>query len=142
MDDTVALLKECNSGIKMGIQSLEEVMDRVKAKSMRSILHDAKCEHEKLGDETHALLSKYDEEGKEPSTVAKMMSTIKTGAKLAMEESDQTVARLITDGCDMGIKSLHQYLNQYSGADEKARKLTGQLIESEEKLRKGMQAFL
>ena len=142
MDDTVALLKECNSGIKMGIQSLEEVMDRVKAKTMRNILHNAKCEHKKLGDETHALLLKYDEEGKEPSTVAKMMSTIKTGAKLAMEESDQTVARLITDGCDMGIKSLHQYLNQYSGADDKARKLTGQLIESEEKLRKGMQAFL
>ena len=74
--------------------------------------------------------------------MAKMMSAVKTGTRLALEESDQTVANLITDGCDMGIKSLHRYLNQYSEADEKARKLTARLIDSEEKLRKEMQEFL
>ena len=124
MNDTIALLKECNSGIRMGIQSLEDVIDRVSAKSMRNILHEAKQEHEKLGDETHSLLLEYHEDGKEPHPVAKMMSAVKTGTRLALEESDQTVANLITDGCDMGIKSLHRYLNQYSEADEKARKLT------------------
>ena len=118
MNDTIALLKECNSGIRMGIQSLEDVIDRVSAKSMRNILHEAKQEHEKLGDETHSLLLEYHEDGKEPHPVAKMMSAVKTGTRLALEESDQTVANLITDGCDMGIKSLHRYLNQYSEADE------------------------
>ncbi len=142
MNDTIALLKECNSGIRMGIQSLEDVIDRVSAKSMRNILHEAKQEHEKLGDETHSLLLEYHEDGKEPHPVAKMMSAVKTGTRLALEESDQTVANLITDGCDMGIKSLHRYLNQYSEADEKARKLTARLIDSEEKLRKEMQEFL
>lgn len=142
MNDTIALLKECNSGIRMGIQSLEDVIDRVSAKSMRNILHEAKQEHEKLGDETHSLLLEYHEDGKEPHPVAKMMSAVKTGTRLALEESDQTVANLITDGCDMGIKSLHRFLNQYSEADEKARKLTARLIDSEEKLRKEMQEFL
>ncbi|MDE7297630.1 MAG: hypothetical protein K2N94_02230 [Lachnospiraceae bacterium] len=142
MNDTVALLKECNSGIRMGIQSLEEVIDRVSEESMRSILHEAKQEHEELGDETHSMLISYHEDGKEPHLMAKMMSAVKTGTKLALEESDQTVANLITDGCDMGIKSLHKYLNQYSEADEKARKLTARLIDAEEKLRKGMQDYL
>ena len=27
--------------------------------------------------------------------------------------SDKPIAELITDGCNMGVKSLNQYLNQY-----------------------------
>lgn len=141
-NDTIALLKECNSGIKMGIGSLDDVMDKVQASGLREVLKKAKDEHEKLGDESHAILLKYHEDGKEPHPVAKMMATMKTGMKLTMEESDKTVADLITDGCDMGIKSLHRYLNQYSEAEESVKKLTGRLIDSEEKLRKNLQCYL
>ncbi len=138
--DTVALLKECNSGIKMGINSLDDVLDRVQKSDLREILRTAKKEHEKLGDESHAILLKYHEDGKEP--VAKMMASVKTGVKLTVQESDTAVAELITDGCDMGIKSLHHYLNQYPQAEECVVKLTGKLIDSEEKLRKNLQCYL
>ena len=37
------------------------------------------------------------------------MSFIKTNFKMGMNESDTTVAELITDGCNMGIKSLNKY---------------------------------
>lgn len=141
-NDTVALLKECNSGIKMGISSLEDVLDKVQGNDLREILKTAKKEHEKLGDESHAILLKYHEDGKEPHPVAKMMANMKTGVKLTVQESDATVADLITDGCDMGIKSLHRYLNQYSDAEESVIKLTGRLIDSEEKLRKNLQCYL
>ncbi len=141
-NDTIALLKECNSGIKMGINSLTDVLDKVQASELREILKTAKKEHEKLGDESHAILLKYHEDGKEPHPVAKMMANVKTGMKLTMQESDATVADLITDGCDMGIKSLHRYLNQYPDAEESVVKLTGKLIESEEKLRKNLQCYL
>lgn len=140
--DTIALLKECNSGIKMGISSLDDVMDKVKSSGLRGILKEAKKEHEKLGDETHAILLKYEEDGKEPHPVAKMMATVKTNTKLAMESSDQTVAELLTDGCDMGIKSLNRYLNQYQDADKEVRAVTGRIITSEEKLRKDLQPYL
>lgn len=104
--------------------------------------HTAKKEHEKLGDESHAILLKYHEDGKEPHPVAKMMASVKTGVKLTVQESDTAVAELITDGCDMGIKSLHHYLNQYPQAEECVVKLTGKLIDSEEKLRKNLQCYL
>lgn len=140
--DTISLLKECNSGIKMGISSLEDVMDKVRDNELKHVLEKAKKEHEKLGDETHDILLKYHEDGKEPHPVAKMMSAMKTGTKMAMDESDNTIADLLTDGCDMGIKSLHRYLNQYKTAHEEVRSLTGRIIESEEKLRKEMQSYL
>ncbi len=141
-NDTIALLKECNSGIKMGVTSLSDVMDHVKEGNLKKVLTEAKAEHEKLGDETHAILLKYQEDDKEPHPVAKMMASMKTTTKLALEESDQTVARLITDGCDMGIKSLHQYLNQYENAAKDVKDMTEKVIASEEKLRKNLQGYL
>ena len=140
--DTVALLKECNSGIKMGINSLDDVLDRVQKSDLREILRTAKKEHEKLGDESHAILLKYHEDGKEPHPVAKMMASVKTGVKLTVQESDTAVAELITDGCDMGIKSLHRYLNQYEAADSPSKKLCGKLVSIEEELCRDLRSYL
>ena len=105
-EDTVKLLRECNAGIKMGVSSLDEVLPKVQSASLRNSLEKCRQAHGKLGDETHALLARYGDAGKEPSPVAKGMSWMKTNVKLALEESDETVADLITEGCNMGVKSL------------------------------------
>jgi hypothetical protein len=52
------------------------------------------------------------------------------------------VADLITDGCDMGVKSLYRYLNQYKTANDKAKNLANKIIEEEESLRKEMKPYL
>ena len=64
------------------------------------------------------LLDQYHDDGKEPNPMAKSMSWVKTNVKLAMNESDATIADLMTDGCNMGVKAHHKYLNQYKAADE------------------------
>lgn len=74
--------------------------------------------------------------------MAKGMSWIKTNVRLVMKESDQTIADLITDGCDMGIKSLSRYLNQYAAAEEKAKDMAKQLIAQEEELRLAVRPYL
>ena len=48
----------------------------------------------------------------------------------------------MTDGSNMGVKSLSKYLNQYKDADAKAKDITKRLVELEEKLTKNMQQFL
>ena len=80
--------------------------------------------------------------GKEPAPVAKGMSWIKTNAKMAVDESDATIADLMTDGCNMGVKSLAKYLNQYKAADQNAKNLTKRLIQQETTLAGQMQAYL
>lgn len=60
------------------------------------------------------------------------MSWIKTNVKLVMYESDETIADLITDGCNMGVKSLNEYLNQYKAADEKTKDTAKRLVNIEE----------
>jgi hypothetical protein len=67
---------------------------------------------------------------------------MKTNIKLSMHESDHTIADLITDGCDMGVKSLSKYLNQYKAADEKSKDIAKRLIELEERLGKDIRGYL
>ena len=142
MTDTSELLKECNAGIKMGVSSIEEVLDNVKCDGMKKILSSSKEEHQRLGSETRELLNEYGLEGKEPNPMAKGMSWLKTNVMLSMDESDQTVADLITDGCNMGVKSLNKYLNQYAAADEKAKDIAKKLINMEAKLAVDLREYL
>lgn len=141
-NDTIELLKECDSGTKMAVESINEILDKVKATELRDVLNDSRMHHEKLGNELHSLLLEYNSEEKDPAPMAKGMSWLKTNFKMAMDESDATIADLITDGCNMGVKSLHKYLNQYSGADNSSKDICNRLISIEDKLCDDMQPYL
>ena len=140
--DTIKLLRECDAGIKMGIASIDEVLEYVHDKKFDKYLSDCKDEHNKLKNEIQGLLDKYHDDGKDPNPMAKSMSWMKTNMKLVMDESDKTIADLITDGCNMGVKSLSRYLNQYKAADEKTKDITKRLIGAEEKLVVDIRSFL
>lgn len=141
-DDTIKLLRECNAGIKMGVSSLDEVMEHVRDEKLRDLLAKSKETHTKLGNTTHEYLNEYHDEGKEPAMMAKMMSWVKTNVKLGGDDSDSMVADLITDGCNMGVKSLHKYLNQYPAADEKIKKLARDVAKAEETLIADLRVYL
>lgn len=140
--DTIKLLRECDAGVKMGISSIEEVLDNVSQSELEKLLTDCKNEHEKLDGEIQQLLDKYKDEGKEPATFVKGMSWMKTNVMLAVNESDKTIADLMTDGCNMGVKSLNKYLNKYKAADEVSKDITKRLINLEEKLAVDIRCFL
>ncbi len=140
--DTIRLLRECDAGIKMGIASIDDVLERVESKDFHKKLTDCKQEHEQLQCEIQTLLGKYQDEGKDPNPIAKGMSWMKTNMKLGMEESDGVIADLMTDGCNMGVKSLNKYLNQYKAADEVSKDITKRLINLEEQLTVDIRQFL
>ena len=88
------------------------------------------------------LLEQHGGEGKEPNAMAKSMSWVKTNVKLMLNESDRTIADLMTDGCNMGVKGLSRYLNEYSDADKEARDIARRLIDLESSMAVDMRPFL
>ncbi len=140
--DTIKLLRECDAGVKMGIASIDDVMDYVKSKELKRQLNECKDEHAVLEREIEEELNRYGDDGKDPNPVAKGMSWMKTNIKLVVNESDNTIADLMTDGCDMGVKSLNKYLNKYEAADEKSKDTCKRLIKLEEKLRTQIKEYL
>lgn len=141
-NDSIYLLKECDAGTKMAVTSFDEVLDKVHSEELKALLSKSKDNHEKLGNEIHALLLEYHSEEKEPSAMAKGMSWLKTNMKMTMDNSDATIADLITDGCHMGVKSLHRYMNQYPAAENKVKKLCDKLVEIEDELCTDLRAYL
>lgn len=140
--DTVRLLRECDAGVKMGTSSIDEVLDRVRDKQFKERLSLCKREHNALEKEIREQLDRYQDQGKDPDPVAKGMSWMKTNVKMAMQESDKTIADLMTDGCNMGVKSLNKYLNEYQAADEVSKDIAKRLINLEEKLAVDIRDFL
>ena len=111
-DDSVKLLRECNAGIKMGISSIDDVMDHVQNDGLRGVLKDSHDIHCRLGDDTHKMLINYHDEGKEPAPMAKAMAKMKSN------------------------------FNQYPAADDKVKHLTQEIIDTEEKLQQSMRPYL
>jgi len=140
--DTIRLLRECDAGVKMGVSSIDDVLKYVNSERLRKDLTDNREEHCKLDKDLQELLDQYHDDGKDPNPMAKSMSWMKTNMKLVMNESDHTIADLITDGCNMGVKSLNKYLNEYKAADEKSKDICKRLINLEEDLTIQMRQFL
>ena len=140
--DTIKLLRECDAGVKMGVSYINEVIDFVKSNELKDNLNKCKDKHNKLSSEIDDLLHKYHDDGKNPNPIAKGMSWVKTNVMLSVNESDHTIADLITDGCNMGVKSLNRYLNKYGAADEVSKDITKRLINQEEELTQNVRRFL
>lgn len=140
--DTIKLLRECDAGIKMGVLSLDQVLVYVKDEKLKQALNESKAEHNQLDEEVQKQLARFEDEGKKPNAMAKGMSWMKTNVMLIVNESDEMVADIITDGCDMGVKSLSKYLNQYAAADEFSKDICKKLISLEEKLGVQMRGYL
>ena len=140
--DTIKLLRECDAGVKMGTASIDDVLEHVKNDVFRKLLTVCKQQHNQLQDEIQTLLDKYHDDGKNPNPMAQGMSHMKTSVKLTMEHTDATIADLMTDGCNMGVKSLNRYLNQYEAADEVSKDICKRLINLEEKLAVDIRQYL
>lgn len=140
--DTVRLLRECDEGVKMGVGSIEDVLGHVRSQALEKRLTDCKTEHEALGTELQKLLDRYGDEGKDPPAMASAMSGMMTKMKLMLHDSDAEIADLMTDGCNMGVKSLSKFLNQYEAADEASKDIAKRLITLEETLAVDLRGYL
>ena len=140
--DTIKLLRECDAGVKMGVNSLEQVLPYVHSEALRQHLSACRQEHEQLRSEIEAELARFRDEGKQPDPVAQMAGQAMTQAKLVFTGSDKTIADMMTDGCNMGVKSLNRYLNEYGAADERSKDMAKRLIMQEKKLADGVRDYL
>ncbi len=141
-EDTISLLKECNSGCKSATNSMEQVLGYVKNEKLAALINKYNDKHIKLGDECHKLLNENNEDEKDPSKISAMFAEMGTDIKLKMENSTHKIADLLIDGCTMGIKSLSEYLHKYRSADENIIDLTKRLIKAEQEFMDELLEFL
>lgn len=140
--DTIELLRECDAGIQMGIGAIDGVKEHASDEAFKATLDRYQREYALLQNEIQGVLHEYHDEGKDPNPLAKAMAWLKTNIEMAVKESDETIADLITEGCNMGIKSLSKYLNRYGAADERAQDFARRLVELQDRQLKELRPYL
>ena len=141
-EDTVRLLDECDAGIKMAVSAIDDVLPSVESPRLFSQLNRSREAHLALQEQAHDQLHALRASGKEPPSMTRAMSWMKTNARLMVKPGDASVADLIVGGCNMGIKSLHKYQNQYRAADADSKSVADRLISLEAELAAEMYPYL
>lgn len=126
----------------MAISSITDMLERVESPSLLALLTKSLITHQQLEQEISSLLLEYGEKPEEPAIMGKLMSKAKVNIKMLEKNDDKTIAGLILDGCNMGIKQLCSLVNEYKAAHEKAVSLGKKLIKEEEHLIDELKAYL
>lgn len=141
-ESSVNLLKECDAGVKMAVKNIDDILDHISDDKLKDILEHSRKRHIELKNEIEEMLKNYGEDEKEPNIMAQSMAFVKTNIKISMEETDATAADLLTDGCNMGIKSLIRYVNKHQDAEDEIKLIAGRLIKTEEELLEAIRPYL
>ena len=141
-EQTRKLLEECCIGCRMAVESFEQIKEYVKDTEFRKLINDYTEKHRRFEDEAASYLKGAGIEAKSPGVMASAMSWFTTEIKLAFNSDNLQIARLLIDGCTMGIKTLGEKVNQYDKADKKATDLADRIIRTEESLLKELKDFL
>ena len=141
-EQTRKLLEECSSGCRMATDSFGQVREYVRDTNLLRLIDDYTEKHRQLEEEAASLLKEAGNEEKEPGVMASTLSWFTTGIKLTMDSSNSQVAKLLMDGCNMGIQSVGKFLNQYDQATKESRRLAEKLLQDEEDFMGKLREFL
>ena len=141
-EDTKKLLKECDAGTKMAVDNINQLLPSIHSSDFREGLEKYRDAHVSFGDKLHQLLHENGEYAGDLGIMAKTSARIMTGMKLILDDSDKKIASMLTDGCNMGIKSISKYLNQYTSADKSAIKISENIIRLEESMMEDLRQYL
>lgn len=142
LDNTRKLLEECNSGCKMAVNSMRQVDEFVRDGQLKNVIGKYRESHEELERRSAELLREGDAGEKDPWAAAVAFSWITTEVKLSIQDDNNQIAKLLMDGCNMGIQSIGEACNKYSDASGDAQKLARDLIGVEEAFMKELQRYL
>ena len=139
---TQRLLEECNSGCKMAIGSMEQIIEYVQEDRLRTLLEDYKEKHLELEKESTDMLRGCGKSEKEPGVMATAFSWFTTEIKMLLQDDSKQVAKIMMNGCNMGIQSISEYMHEFSGASKEAQALAERLVRMEEDFMKELKQYL
>ena len=130
--DTIKLLDECSSGCRIALSSMKQLQRNITNPHFRKLVEGYITSHTKLKNESDALLGEKGRNAKEPSPGTAFFSWSMAEIKMILKKGDSQIARLMMDGCSMGIQTLSHAINQYPHASQESFSLADCIIKKEE----------
>lgn len=140
--NTIELLKECSSGCQMAMDSVKKMREYAEDPELNHLLESYGEKHRKLETKIAETLKKLGEQESPPGKMVEMMAHTEMHMKMFMHPDDKQVAKIMMDGCNMGIQSVSEYVNKYPDASRESREFAKEIIRIEEDFMQEMKGFV
>lgn len=140
--DSIALLGECTAKINLSLSTIDRLLPSIKDRNLRYRLQESAEDQRFLRNHACALLKNYGGSERSPSALVQGMTQLKTSTRLALRNDDTTIAYLVAEGCDQGVKSLSRSQNRHCMADPDAIQLSQELIRCQDGLSARLRPYL
>ena len=141
-EQTRKLLEECSIGCKMAVNSLDQITGYIKDSDLKKLVENYISRHKDLEAEAVKALQNSGNDAKDPGALSSVFAWFTTEMKLTFNDDNTRIAKLLMDGCNMGIQTLGERMNTLNQADSSALALARKIIKSEQELMKELQAYL
>lgn len=74
--------------------------------------------------------------------MASAFSWISTEMKMMFKDDNNQIAKIMMNGCNMGIQSISEDINKYSNASGESVSLAKKIVKAEENFMKDLERFL
>ena len=132
MDSNRYILNELNKGIKMGMDSISNVSEKVQDDRFKQDLKYQYDEYNKILNEVNNELTNYDDFPKELNPMQKAMGWIGVEMNTIADKSNSKIAELMIQGTNMGIIEGVKLLNQNPEADDEVKNVLNEFIKFQE----------
>lgn len=139
---TKDVLGQISVGCRMAVKSMNQIMEHVEHAKLLKLINKFKMRHEELESDANDLLRKAGETPPELPAAGSAFSWISAEMKLTWNDNVHEAAKLLMDGCNMGIQSLSESLNDFPSASSVSKELASQVISLEEEFLQELKAYL
>jgi len=128
------VLDELNKGCAMGMDAIDNILDKVEDKNLKEVLEDEYDKYKKMHQRIEEIYPEFSEgEPTETSTMNKVMTSWMTDMKLMTDHSDGKIAELLTQGVNMGIIERKRLLNRKENLDKDVESILKEYVEMQER---------
>ncbi len=142
MDNNRYILNELNKGLKMGMDSISNVSEKVQDDRFKQDLKYQYDEYNKILNEVNDELTNYDDFPKEINPMQKAMGWMGVEMNTMMDKSNSKIAELMIQGTNMGIIEGVKLLNQNPDADEEVKNVLNKFIKFQENTVEQLKKYL
>ena len=138
------LLNDLYSNVKMGSDSIINLLPKVKDDKMKSMMTDQLNQYEKYAQDLKDRLNCAGVEAKEPSAISKISAKIGMEMKSMQDSTTSHMAQMMVQGSTMDVTDLLQKVSVYENLPEcrESVKLAKEIVDFEEHNIEKMKEFL
>jgi len=133
MKENKNTLDELNKGCAMGMDAIDNILDKVENKDFKKVLEDEYDKYKVIHQRIEDKYTDYsDEEPTETNAMNKAMTSMMTEMKLMTDHSDSKIAELLLQGTNMGIIEGKKLLNHKEHLDKEVESILKDFVDMQE----------